>query len=271
MNRLLSVKNIIASMLLSFLMGCSVQVKNHTPLEFPLNIKNVLLGFEEFLYPESKQQFFELSENPAHRFFLEVKPKNVSIVHAYISINGTEYVMEGSEKGLWTYESPNECQANYSYHFRVRYKAGLYGYKSKTYGSDTEPFNANVSSFGNIVWYTDSAEPNTSIGDVGFYPSDDEPRTIYVQNLQNTEIDIFLIGFSDMVGIHDNSDFEILNVPTLPVHLNCGDRLGFQVKWNPPEGQRSRSIGALCIHANAIGGNLFWTCDILLKGSPGPS
>ena len=108
MNRLLSVKNIIASMLLSFLMGCSVQVKNHTPLEFPLNIKNVLLGFEEFLYPESKQQFFELSENPAHRFFLEVKPKNVSIVHAYISINGTEYVMEGSEKGLWTYESPKD-------------------------------------------------------------------------------------------------------------------------------------------------------------------
>jgi len=117
--------NAVALLVLTgFLIGCSVKLANRTPQEFPWQYARDSVATQEALYPSSTpQQIEDFGKNPAHRFILEIKPMNVSDVRAYVTVNGIEHPMQGSGGGLWTFESTNECQASYSYHYRVRYKA----------------------------------------------------------------------------------------------------------------------------------------------------
>jgi hypothetical protein len=267
-------KIIVPLVLINLLVGCTVKLADHTPQEFPWQEARDRLNPDEVLYSVSTpQQIADLGENPAHRFILEVKPKNVSDIRAYITVNGVEHPMQGSGGGLWTYESTNECQASYSYNYRVRYKAGLYGQRTSTLGSAT-PFSTAVTNFGDAIWYEPGGAPTTNEGSV-YFVAPGQPGsvgitevTIVVQNLRNTAIVPYSIGFADLPGYPDNAQFEVINVPVLPVQLNCGDSIRFQVKWNPPS-STAISFGALRILANSIGGS-DWSATVLLNGVPHP-
>ncbi|HUT45470.1 MAG TPA: hypothetical protein VMX36_04260 [Sedimentisphaerales bacterium] len=273
MNKLLTKMIVVASILLSFLflVGCKVTLRDHTPPEFPWQAVRDLPNSNEVLYGSTPQKLIDLGMNPAHRFILEVKPEGVSNISASITVNGTRHSMQGSGGGLWTYESTNECQASYSYYYKVRYLAGIWGYKNKTRGSASNPLITTVTNFGSEIWYEPAGVPNSSHGNLFFEAGRFEEKTIVFQNLRDAPCPIYTIALNDMVGIldgiNDNAKFELLDVPPLPLILNCGDSISFKVKCNVSYG--TTATGCLVISANPNDiDSASWYIE--LKAKPGP-
>ena len=216
------------------LQGCSLSLKNHTPAEFPY------VGYRDTpastLYINTYVKLESLSYYPAHRFLLEVKPKNVTNIRAYVVLDGVQHLMDGSGSGLWTYESPNQCQNQYSYRYFVRYRAGLYGNKVKTLGSPEEPLIVNVSAAGQESWFVPGESVRTGDGTITLYPYD--AKDIVIQNLAPYPVRIIQLWFYNRPGeLNDNNKFELLSLPTLPFDLSCGESITVRVHWKtePPD------------------------------------
>lgn len=253
---------------LLLLAACSVELRDQTPPEQPWH-GGELAGPDAYLYPGSTpQEISTLGMSPRHRFLLEVRPGNVSNIQAYITVNGTERRMQGSGAGLWTFESPDECQAGYSYHYRVRYRAAFSGSQEKTLGSAVAPLSTTVTGFGEPVWFQELGVPSSTDGEVHFVAGALEEATVVVQNLRSTPIVPYSIALTSVAGAPDNSRFQVLDVPVLPRQLDCGESLSFKVRWVPPS-PTSTSTGALGIWANPVGGAA-WFRTLTLRGHPHP-
>ena len=216
------------------LSACTVEIANRTPTNFPWTQAEVPPRSGLF-YPEStSEQLGEMVLNPMHRFALEVKPKNVSNISAFITVNGTEYPMTQyrgtSGKGLWVFQSPNECQASYRYYYRVRYKAGSSGWKSETLGSQSEPLTATVVGSGSLIWWIVGVAPPLGNGTVRIGES--ESRPLHFQNLANGRLRIDSLGFDAQDP--DVEDFELVGRPTTPFAMTCGQGMKFDVKYGGP-------------------------------------
>lgn len=247
------------------LQGCSVVPQNLTPNEFPY------LKWRDrpnsTFYPVTYNDLSELANDPKHRFLLEIKETGgADTRNVYVSINGNEHQMTNYGHRLWYYDSSNECQMNYSYYFRVRYKAGWYGYKVETLGSPEEPFHVTTSDFGNITWGVpgDSVSSGTE-GEVKLGADYGFTRTILIQNLKSVPIVITYIEIDpNHVRAPDSDQFEVTEKPNLPLQLNCGEKLAFKVRWNAPS-FTSRATGAVKFGTSSP---LYWGRSILLKGIP---
>lgn len=251
--------------------ACSVQLNNVTPSEFPyISWKH---HPSTTLYTSTYDKLRALESEPAHRFLLEVKPKNVTNVEPLVYYNGTYHNMTNLNLGLWAFESENQCQGSYEYFFKVKYRAGLYGDQSETLGSSTEPLKVEVSNFGKLSWFSPtsgamggSINDGSTAGDLDFKSSGPGAmivRDIKIQNLSASQATINAITLPS--EFPDNNRFTIREAPTLPVVLNCGESVTFNVLWNPPNVPAPYSNGRLDVVAN----NNFWHAVILLKGQPG--
>lgn len=256
--------------------GCTVKLQNLTPLEFPWQYFIDKPPPDKLFYPDATgQQLADLAKNPKHRFMLEVLPVRVSSIRAYITVNGSEHLMQGNHGGLWTYESTNECTPVYKYYYRVSYRAGLFESKNKYLDSGLprhpafgRSFTCIVRNSGHAIWYNPGFSPNTGNGEVSFHPGLLK-STIVVQNLRVSPIVLYSIGLANFEGTTDNEQFAVLDVPTLPLQLNCGDSISFSVGWDPI-GPYPSATGALQILANNSSGGLTWSVSIILKGHQGP-
>ncbi len=248
-----------------FIGGCTVVPQNFTPNEFPY------VGWRDTpnstFYRITYDDLSELANDPKHRFLLEIEEKGgADTQNVYVIVNGNEYQLTNYGHRWWHYVSLNECQENYSYYFRVGYKAGLYGYKVKTLGSSEELFHVTTSEFGNIIWgvpvsgISSDTEGVVKLGvDFGL------TETMLIQNLTNNPISITYIEIDpNHVFATDSDQFEVLEKPELPVQLNCGESLEFKVKWNAPSFSSS-ATGAVKFGTSSP---LYWGRSILLKGYP---
>jgi hypothetical protein len=195
---------------------------------------------EETFYTNTYDKLAALESKPAHRFLLELKPKNVSDVRASVILNGVNHGMveygNGAQGGLWTYESANQCQERYSYYFRVKYKAGLYGNKSVTLGSPQDPFIVNVTAYGKEIWFVPGEGVRVGDGSITLYPHDS--KDLVVQNLAPYPVRIIQLWFYSRPGeLNDNNKFELRDLPTFPYDLLCGEFLKVKVYWKtePPD------------------------------------
>ena len=224
----------IAIVSILLLQGCSLSIKNHTPEEFPYVIYRD--SPESVLHNNTYDGLRVLASDPAHRFILETKKQNVSNVSAFVTVNGTEHQMSVASGALWTYESPDQCQDEYSYHFRVRYKAGLYGYKTKRLGSAEEPLMVNVTASGQESWFVPGEGVRTGDGSITLDPFD--AKYIIIQNLAPYPVRIIQLWFyTRPPELNDNVNFELRDLPSYPHDLACGESLKVQVYWStkPPD------------------------------------
>ena len=269
-----------------FANSCTLKVENLTPPQFPWTAAD-LLSLNDVLYPGSTPGAVStLGENSAHRFLLETKRQNVTDVSTFVTVNGTEHRMTEysgtSGNGVWFFESLDECQATYNYHFRTRYKRGLYGWATKTVGSAASPHTVQVAGSGDVIWWSPAGDihPSAEPGDpeLKFVQDAYTEHTIIIQNLRNGPVTLYGIGLEDgFVGATHNHEFEVLDVPTeasgfpLPPAqsfvLECGESLQFRVRWN---GQTVGAAGALSIHATEFGGTFQMNRILLLSGRPHP-
>jgi hypothetical protein len=224
----------IAIVMLLLLQGCSLSVMDHTPDEFPY------IGWRDVpdrtLYTTTYDEIRALSADAAHRFLLELEPQNVSNIRAYIIVNGTEHAMVGSGRGLWTYESSDHCQTDYTYYYRILYKAGLYGNKTKLLGNSQEPLTVGVTASGQVSWVIPGKGVFTGDGTVTLDEFDAED--IIVQNLASYPVRIIQLWFHTKPGeVNDNDKFELRDLPQLPYDLACGETVRFRVFWRtvPPD------------------------------------
>lgn len=247
-------KILYISILLFFTLGsvgCTLSAQDLTPPEQPTWAANwgfmfsLAVSSDELYYPSATfEEIYEADQTFAHWFFLETRPKNVTNVKAFITVNGIEYPMEeysGSDgKGLWTYQSENMCNGVYDYHYRIRYKRGWYGYATKTIGSAEAPLHSEVAEFGNLVWFTHWRRPSSSTyGEITLYTPEfyDLPSPweaiIFIQRFtQGTNpIRIAFIGLP-----YDETKFEIFQRPPVDQELACGDYAEIGVRWNPVPG-----------------------------------
>ncbi len=279
----------LAPAIVLFLPACGVTLKDHTPPEFPwVSIRDYST---DALYQATPSHIQELGLDSAHRFLLEIRPRGVSNISAYVTVNGgerrmREYQWAGGGSRLWIYENANECQSSYDYHYRVSYKINWFGgLKNATLGSSAEPLQAGVSGAGDLVWFLPGASVHPS--DEGGYPeirfvqdgTDTLEWTITIQNLRSTPVALYAIRLDDgaTFGTH-NDEFQVLDVPAaaagdpLPPAqsfiLDCGESLTFRVIWN---GQTVGATGALSMHAWEQGGGGFEMHKaLLLTGYPHP-
>ena len=277
MTRLKSCRIVIAILSSAFVSACSLSSQNLTPPEFPWTATAHLPNPSELYYGSRTQsEVIELGLSPARRFLLETKRRLVTNVSAYVTVNGVEHSMGqhsgSSGNGLWSYNTPNICQSNYDYFFRLRYKAGWYGWKSYTRGSSSQPFTVSVSHTGEFVWYLPAGPVQSGNGVVRLSLQNREQR-LYLQNLANTRVRVDLIGFS--ASDPDFSDFELFDRPPIPmpVILGCGETMNFGVRY-VGQGDLNDALDMLIKTSTELGsGN--WVENpvgilITLTGGPGP-
>lgn len=262
--------------------GCTVDAKNFTPPEQPWDFVRDNAALLTALYPASTPNEVRdlVTNQPGHRFLLELKPRNVSNVSASVTINGTEYPMQryagGTGGGTWHATPPSECNATYTYNFRIRYSAGLFGSQAYTLGDPT-PFTATVTGFGTPIGYVPPFGP-TVLGagvlphiNVGFATSN--PRTVVIQNLRSNPIQVqFIYMDTSPIDSPDATQFQLTNTPALPVDLVCGGKLAFQVAWLAaiPPGATQRAVVRVVTRFLDAAGNLTaqgWTFEVRLSGS----
>ncbi|MFW9941597.1 MAG: hypothetical protein ACFFFT_11195 [Candidatus Thorarchaeota archaeon] len=263
MKKKLLLKLFITCTICILISECTVVPHNYTPDEFPYVVPRDLPN--STFYPTTLDELSELAKNPKHRFLLEIEEKSgADTRNAYVIVNGTEYQMTNYGHRLWYFDSPNECQANYTYYFRVTYNAG--GNKEKLLGSPEEPFSVTTSEFGNIIWGVPGKGVSTDTdGEVHFGENFGFTQTMTVQNLRNDPISITYIEIDlNHVSAPNSDQFEVVEKPVLPVQLNCGESLEFRVRWNAPSPPH-RVTGAVKF---GTGSPQHWDRSILLKGYP---
>jgi hypothetical protein len=219
--------------IVSFLTACSVDTKNWTPKSFPFDLVND--GPSETskpLYNNTPSKLVELLSSPAHRFLLEVKPNNVTVRTVRITVNGSDYAMTPvSGSHLYSYQSPSECNQRYSYFMTVDYAVNFpYSVGPARVGSTENPLVADVAGFGALVWWVISTEAQSGDGTVRIVEGTGDVPVV-LQNLSASRRRVGGFGFSstDPVASH----FSVVDRPTLPAVLNCGDKVSFKVRWSP--------------------------------------
>jgi hypothetical protein len=176
-----------------------------------------------------------------HRFMLLVEPTGTDEVKAFVTVNGIQHPMIAHQRGLWTFESPDQCNRDYTYYYQV----GC-GVVSDRLGSASSPFTATVQGWDNIGWYVSGeGYVNTILGTVDFMYRG--ARTIIIQNMR-PEATIQRIEFYPDEMAEDNEKFEIRDLPTLPAILRCGEVLEFEVFWDQ-QGLDLRDYGTIVIFA----------------------
>lgn len=267
---------VIVAVLTSVLLNaCSLASQNLTPSEFPWTAVADLPNVGSLYFGSRTQsEVIQLGLQPARRFLLETNAEGVTNVSTFVTVNGVEHSMAklsgGSGDGLWAYQTSDICQSSYDYFFRLRYKAGMYGWKSYLKGSSSAPFTVPVSHSGEFVWYNPGVPPEGGNGIMNFSAQDRE-RRLYLQNLATTRTRVDLIGFSS--GDPNFADFEMFDSPPMPVILGCGESMNFGLRYLAA-GNVNDILDMLIKISYELGpGN--WVENpvgimITLKGGPGP-
>ena len=217
--------------------GCGVHLKNQTPDSFTYT-NDDLPAADAVLYPVSTPaELAALLESPAHRFLLEVKPYGgASNLRPVAVVDGVEHALTryggAGTGGLFFYEAQPPCPRNYyEYYFLVRYRAGWFGNRSAALGSASAPLRAAIDGAPALVWFVAGMQPKRANGSMKVVDGTNNNETVVrVQNLSDTPIRITLVGW--VLGEPDAAKFQLLNLPSYPHVLACGQSLDFTVKWN---------------------------------------
>ncbi len=128
------------------------------------------------------------------------------------------------------------CNSEYSYHYRIRYKRGLYGYSTKRIDSNDTPLKTEVVEFGSATWFERGGRPSSNrVGEVKFLPESAIPnynpreKQIFIQRLipGDNPHRISAVGL-----LYDETKFEIFDRPPTTQELSCGDYAVVGVRWN---------------------------------------
>lgn len=224
---------------LSITTGCAVSLRDHTAHEFPSDLRDRRPASQTLYTGSTPQEVVEASADFKHKFLLEVKPKNVSNIRAFVNVDGQEHAMsehDGSTgKGLFVYapETPDCSKDAYQYYYRVRYNAGAYGAKTKYLKDDNDqPFEALVLGSGRYVWWSSRSYAVTGNGSISMRATMDgegKRTRLYIQSLTQSPMRVSFIGLSSS---GDTEKFALENMPSSR-ELRCQDFLTFDLVWTP--------------------------------------
>lgn len=255
------------------LAGCSLDTKNWTPKSFPYDFLND--GPSETNKPlydsTTPGKLAELVNSPAHRFLLEVKPTNVTVRSVQITVGGASHQMTPvSGSHLYSYQSPSECNQRYSYFMTVDYAVNFpYSVGPARVGTPESPLVADVTGFGALAWWVMDTEAQTGNGTIRLVQNAGDVPVV-LQNLSSSRKRVGGFGFStiDPVAAH----FSVVDRPTLPAVLSCGDKVTFKVRWSPGS-PNEQTLMVIITDTEISSGN--WQRDqnpivITLNGVPHP-
>ena len=213
-----------------FVTACSVVTKNHTPAVFP-TLRSSLPDATNMIVGNNLGELYNNFSTVDHRFYLEVAAGVlVRDIQPSIILNGEEYKMSGSQngRGIWTFDSPDQCTENYSYYYKTSYSVPLSnGKKIALLGSPSESYTTSVNHFGEVVWYTNReiqevaqpAEFDMGLGNVQLH--------IIVKNLSGSPV-----NFKTELIFTDHNQFKMKPGIEDFVELICGESISVSIFWN---------------------------------------
>lgn len=162
---------------------------------------------------------------------LLVEPSDVGDVAATIFVNGDEYSMSEYGQGLWYFEPAEQCFESYDYYFQV--DCGAVEVASpgttQTLGSASSPMTVTSQIWNDVGWF-DSGSGLAYTGDGNVEITPEGPARIVVRSMHE-QATVEEVRFFPDETADDNGNFAIVDLPTLPATLGCGDSLKFQITW----------------------------------------
>jgi hypothetical protein len=224
------------------LAACSAIPKSHTPPAFFWKASDSFGPSSTLHGPETEQliRFYGSDIQRKHRFMLEIAAGSlVSNLEASVNVNGIEHPMLPSDtplaQKLWTYDS-GECNAKYVYFYRLKWRVPVFGEQTLRDPAGSENYEVTVDGFVDgfkePVWYPlGRALPNTMTKQKFLAISLHGPRGFV--KLRNQLDPTTSLRIEDIKLDPSSADKDKFGVhkPPLPVVLNCGDEIAFEIKW----------------------------------------